>query len=343
MSKEKVSIIVPIYKVEQYIHRCIDSILNQTYKNLEIILVNDGSPDNCGAIIEAYQETDRRIYVYHKENGGLSDARNYGMQKVTGEFTMFVDSDDWLDHHMVETMVQYSRKYEADIIQSAFYYAYDKALFIDHRYDYPNKEPIVLDNKSLMYELIKNNIVKNFAWGKLYRTTKIKTIPFKKGVIFEDVFWAHHVMHEVDCYVMIYDPFYYYYQRDDSIVATYTLKNLDIIRGLQERHQFIEKNYDYLQHDSYQLILNTCFTHYRLLNMHRHLDDRKTYQKRITHYINSHIHEFKRAVKTENQLKVQLLLFTIHPSLMILFQKLVTGLQKTKLMSTPTQLKQVNI
>lgn len=93
----KVSVVVPIYKVEKYLNRCVDSIVNQTYTNLEIILINDGSPDNCRKITDNYAKSDSRIIAVHKKNGGLSDARNYGMQYVTGEFTIFVDSDDWLE------------------------------------------------------------------------------------------------------------------------------------------------------------------------------------------------------------------------------------------------------
>jgi len=166
LQKDKVSVVVPVYKVEKYIHRCIDSILEQTYPNLEIILVNDGSPDTCGSIINSYQKEDARVKAFHKANGGLSDARNYGMKRVTGEFTMFVDSDDWLDPYMIETMIKHSKTYEADIVQSAFYYAYDDKLLVDHRYYNTQDDPIQLERRALMYELVKNETVRNFAWGK---------------------------------------------------------------------------------------------------------------------------------------------------------------------------------
>ena len=99
----KVSIVVPIYKVEKYLRRCVDSIINQTYRNLEIILVDDGSPDKCGQIIDEYKEKDSRIISLHKKNGGLSDARNYGMKYVTGEYIFFLDSDDYIKSETIET------------------------------------------------------------------------------------------------------------------------------------------------------------------------------------------------------------------------------------------------
>ncbi|UPG64504.1 glycosyltransferase family 2 protein [Metabacillus endolithicus] len=186
----KVSVVVPIYNVEKYIHKCIDSILNQTYENIEIILVNDGSPDNCGQIIEYYSKLDCRIKVIHKQNGGLSDARNHGMKYVTGEFTLFVDSDDWLEINMIEELVKNSIHYNADIVQVAFYYAYEDYILFDDRYFSKDDPPFLLNNSSLMYELLINEKVKNFAWGKLYKTNYIKNIPFKKGVLFEDVYWG---------------------------------------------------------------------------------------------------------------------------------------------------------
>ena len=118
----KVSVVVPIYNVEKYLKRCLDSIVNQTYSNLEIILVNDGSPDNCGMIIDTYEKTDERVKALHKANGGLSDARNYGMQHVTGEYTIFVDSDDWLHKDLIQSLVTNSIAFKADIMHMKITY-----------------------------------------------------------------------------------------------------------------------------------------------------------------------------------------------------------------------------
>ncbi len=333
--------IVPVYKVEKYIHRCVDSILNQTYTNLEIILVNDGTPDTCGEIIDTYQKKDSRVKVIHKENGGLSDARNAGMKSVTGAFTMYVDSDDWLDHKMIKTMMEYANHYKADVVQSAFYYAYEDKLLLDHRHDTQREKPICLDKQALMFELVKNEKVKNFAWGKLYKTAIIKDIPFKKGVLFEDVFWAHQVMHQVDTYTITQQPFYYYFQRDDSIVATYTLKNLDMLKGLNERHRFIEKHYKELINESYQIILKTSLIHYHLLS--KKIDKQGSHRKEIECYIQENLQTFKEAVKDNKNLKRQLLLFSIHPNLERLVQRIISGLERLKILSRPPGLKQVNL
>jgi glycosyltransferase involved in cell wall biosynthesis len=340
---ELVSIVVPVYKVEKYIHRCLESILNQTYSNIEIILVDDGSPDNCGKIIDDYGKNDNRIKVIHKENGGLSDARNAGMQYITGNYTLFVDSDDWLDRKMVEEMMGICKSHQADVVQSAFYYAHEDCLYYDNRFFSRKDTPVILDNPSLMYELVVNNKVKNFAWGKLYKTNLIKDIPFEKGVLFEDVFWAHKIMHRVNKYVIIHQPMYYYTQRNDSIVASYTPRNLDIIKGLKQRHKFLEEHYKGLINESYKVILTTSLIHYNLLFANRRKDKDGFYKKEIKFHINNHFNEFMKAAKDDQQLKYQLILFRVHPTLNMLFLLTNKVLRKVGLIPQPLGLERINL
>ncbi|MBO0992541.1 glycosyltransferase family 2 protein [Bacillus sp. SD088] len=338
----KVSVVVPIYKVEEYLHRCIDSICEQTYPNLEIILVNDGSPDRSGKIIDEYAAKDPRIISIHKENGGLSDARNAGMEYVSGEFILFVDSDDWLQRHMIRTLVNTASLYKADIVQSAFYYAYKDHLLSDSRFYSKDDAPTILTNKQLMAELVRNDKVKNFAWGKLYKRQLIQNIPFKKGVLFEDVFWAHHVMQQVETYVMVHEPLCYYYQRENSIVSNYTPKNLDILDGLKERHQFVEQYYPELQAESYKLILQTALIHYNLLVMKGRKDKADIRKKEIYAYIKENIPQFKKAVNLDVALKRQLTLFTIHPYLNICFLVIRKILGKVRILQQPPRMERMN-
>lgn len=261
----KISIIVPVYKVEKYINRCLDSILNQSYKNLEIILVDDGSPDRCGEVCKEYAKKDSRIRVIHKENGGLSDARNFGMKYITGEYTLFLDSDDYIEKNCIETLLKVAQENKSDIIQSGFYYDYDTYLLYDDRY-YTEDSPIVnLDNNSLMRELVINERVKNFVWGKLYKSELIRDKYFKKGVLFEDVFWAHNIMKDVKKYTIIHKPLWYYTQREDSIVGKYSSKNLDILKGLKERKEFLKINYPNLLGEINKLIFTTSMLHYNII------------------------------------------------------------------------------
>ncbi|SES09855.1 glycosyltransferase family 2 protein [Salipaludibacillus aurantiacus] len=337
-----VSIIVPVYKVEKYIDRCIQSLINQTYKQLEIILVDDGSPDNCGKIADNYAAKDSRIKAFHKKNGGLSDARNYGAQYVTGKFTLFVDSDDWLEDNMVEKLVAYSLKYEADVVQSAFYYAHDDYLLYDNRYYAKDEPPVILNNYELMTELVINERVKNFAWGKLYKTSLIEDIPFEKGVLFEDVFWAHKVMERAERYVILHEPLCYYYQRDDSIVAAYTPRNLDIIKGLKERHAFIESRYPDLINESYRLILKTHLEHYLLLFLNRQKDPGGVHRKEIQNYITKKHDCFNKSIVKDNVLKMELQMFIIHPYFYIGLLGLYKLFRQLKLTPSPAELERIN-
>jgi len=340
---QKVSVIVPVYKVEQYIHRCVDSILAQTYKNLEIILVNDGSPDQCGEIADLYSEKDERVVVIHKKNGGLSDARNAGMHSATGEYTLFVDSDDWLDGNMIQTLVNISLAHEADIVQSAFYYAYEDHLLYDNRYYSKNDSPTIISNQELMFELVKNEKIKNFAWGKLYKSSLIKDLPFKKGVLFEDVFWAHHVMKRVNTYVINHKPMCYYMQRNDSIVANYSYRNLDILKGLKERHMFIEKHYPKLVNESYKTMLKTLLIHYNLLLANRRKMEIEQHTKKIYTYIQENFAEYYHAAQDDKQLIHQLRLFMIHPYFNVTFLLSKKLLRKLRVLPQPVGLERVNL
>ncbi|WP_282173031.1 glycosyltransferase family 2 protein [Cytobacillus firmus] len=340
---EKVSVVVPVYKVEKYLHRCVDSVLNQTYTNLEIILVNDGSPDHCGEMIDSYAAKDSRIITVHKENGGLSDARNAGMEYVTGNYTMFVDSDDWLDVSMIEKLMNAITKYQADVVQSAIYYAYEDHLLYDNRYYSSNDSPVILNNRNLMYELVKNEKVKNFAWGKLYKTEQIKNLPFKKGVLFEDVFWAHKVMQRVETYVILHQPYYYYLQRKDSIVASYTPRNLDILEGLKERHKFLEQYYNELTNESLKVILKTSLVHYNLLFLNWRKDKSGLYKRDVYLFIRSNYNRISRAVKDDRQLDLQLKLFMITPYLNIAFLLAKKGLRTLRILPRPINLQKINI
>lgn len=340
---QKVSVVVPIYKVEKYLEKCVDSILNQTYKDLEIILVNDGSPDKSGKIAEQFAMKDSRIIVVHKENGGLSEARNVGMQYVSGDFTIFVDSDDWLDQMMVEKLVKVCANYQADVVQAAFYYAYDDYLLFDSRLYKKEQPPEIYDNKKLMSQLVMNERVKNFAWGKLYKTSLIKDIPFQNGVLFEDVFWAHHVMQRVKKFVSLNDPLCFYYQREDSIVATYTTRNLDIIKGLKERHRFIEEFYEELTDESYKVLLKTNLIHYNLLLRNRKKDRAGLNKKEIRMYILEHYPKLRKAVIRDTLLKQQLSLFRIHPYIYVMFLMLLKVVRKFRSFSQPASLERIEI
>lgn len=235
----EISIIVPIYNVEKYLTQCINSVLRQSYQNLKIILVNDGSTDNSSKICDDYAQKDSRIVVIHKGNGGLSDARNAGIKIATGEYIYFIDSDDWLAPRAIETLLDFAIKNNCEIVQGSWYYAYNDYLL----YDNSRKNPFILNREQAMKELIKNDYIKNFAWGKLYKTEIVKKHLFVKGVYFEDSYWQHHIINETNNYGLIPTPLYYYRQRNESISGTFSIKILDLLKGYEQRLLFISMKY----------------------------------------------------------------------------------------------------
>lgn len=236
-----ISIIVPVYKVEPYLDRCVGSIVNQTYKNLEIILVDDGSPDNCPAMCDAWAETDARIRVIHKENGGLSDARNAGLAAATGAYIGFVDSDDWIDPPMYQCLYEAITATDSDIASCGA-----RRVWLDGT---PAQElcsvnrDCVLEQETSMEALITSNGLVQTVWNKLYRTVVTAGVLFPHGLIHEDDFWSWQVIARARRVVTLKESYYNYLQRDNGIMGMgFTEKSLLPIRAKIERQNYIEKN-----------------------------------------------------------------------------------------------------
>lgn len=177
-----ISIIVPVYKVEDYIDQCINSILHQSYKNWELILVDDGSPDTCGSICDRYSERDSRIFVIHKLNGGLSDARNAGINIAKGDYITFIDSDDYVDSRYLEVLMKLCNQYEADIVQVGF--TSDKAELA-----HPQQSKLIIKRFSphdALRDMLRMRDVQVIAWAKLYRRVLFENIRYPVGRLNED-------------------------------------------------------------------------------------------------------------------------------------------------------------
>lgn len=242
----KVSIIVPIYNVENHLTQCVESVLKQCYQNFEIILVDDGSTDNSGAICDEYKLNYPQTIVIHKENGGLSDARNVGIEIASGEYIYFLDSDDWLDPNAISTLLNFAIISNCEIVQGGFYYTYDDYLLYDNRKISIDQTHFILNRKDAMTELIKNEYIKNFAWGKLYKSSLVKKYLFPKGKYFEDSYWQHLIVNEINNYGVIPTPLYYYRQRESSISGQFNIKSLDLLKGYEDRLNFISNYYPQL-------------------------------------------------------------------------------------------------
>lgn len=236
-----ISVIVPVYKVEAYLDRCVQSIVDQTYHNLEVILVDDGSPDNCPAMCDAWAEKDSRIKVIHKENGGLSDARNAGMAVATGELMGFVDSDDWISPETYQLLYERMAVDGSDIVACGVEMVWED--------DMPSRmltRPgyCVLDAQEAMQAIIEESWLKQPVWYKLYKTKLIQDVLFPVGKYHEDVFWSYQAVGKA-CKVSVFDtPCYHYVQRESSIMGEeYSLKRLDALEAKLMRNQYIEEHY----------------------------------------------------------------------------------------------------
>lgn len=238
----KLSVIVPVYKVEPYIHQCIDSILNQTFTDFELILVDDGSPDKCGEICDEYVKKDSRVKVIHKENGGMSDARNYGLDIARGEYIGFVDSDDKIDIDMYNEMLDYVEKYKLDVVCCDAYLVRGIHTKFKPRY----KSDWVLNKNEAIIEILSGRL-DNAVWNKLYKKEVIQDIRFPVGRIYEDVATTYRFLANANKVGYMKRPYYYYYKRKGSIINTsFNAKSrFDCFLGYKERLNFaIDNNID---------------------------------------------------------------------------------------------------
>ena len=255
---ELISIIVPVYKVEPYLRKCVESILNQTYRNLEIILVDDGSPDNCGAICDAWEEKDGRIKVIHKKNGGLSDARNAGLAIATGEYISFIDSDDYIAPAFVAELYKAILETGADIAECATAYVDETGNILRQR----NVAPLPqMDKIKALRQLVLEDGIYQTVWNKLYRRAVVDGILFEKGKHHEDDFWTYQVFDRIDKLATVTQPMYYYLQRSGSIIgAGYTPKRLDGLEARFLRMQYLQK-YPELAALTRQSVIFDCMWH----------------------------------------------------------------------------------
>ena len=218
-----VSIIVPIYKVECYLRQCVDSLLAQTYENLEIILVDDGSPDRCGAICDEYAGVDARVKVVHKQNGGLSDARNAGLRAAAGEFILFIDSDDLMNVHMVEYMLDELLRQDADISVCMFQ-DFEDGHDVDVQQNVKCGNTLVQPGRETILDIYNGKGEKTafVAWNKLYRRKLFLDyqIEYPVGRIHEDTFTTYQLLYHARKTAVLQVPMYYYRMRAGSIMSS---------------------------------------------------------------------------------------------------------------------------
>lgn len=251
-----ISVIVPVYKVEAFLDPCIATIAGQTYRNLEIILVDDGSPDGCGAICDAWAAKDPRIRVIHQENGGLAHARNVGMAMATGELIGFVDGDDRISPHMYQLLWQHMEQNHCDISACGVEMIREDGTPLGMLTQTGNA---VLEPRDAMEAILRETWLKQPVWNKLYRAEGIRDIPFPVGKCHEDVFWSYQAVGRAKRVAVFDQPCYFYRQRADSIMGQpYSLKRLDGLEAQCLRLRFIRQHFPDLLGDAARELLGFC-------------------------------------------------------------------------------------
>lgn len=287
MNNPLISVIVPIYKVEQYLDECVESLIKQTYSNLEIILVDDGSPDRCPQMCDDWAKKDTRIKVVHKPNGGLSDARNVGMEVAQGDYIGFVDSDDFVECHMYERLLE-GFSFGDDIAVSSikvFKYIEGKTSVFENKWDI--KESRKIEGNEFAENMISSKCCYT-AWNKLYKHDIVRNVRFRKGRNNEDtlfMFDLGKVMKQSMC-AMMEMPYtcYYYRMRPDSICTTAKKPlELDVIQNLEDMMQECGTDDKKLHETLYRVYISRLygFCDQMLLNPIHKKQYFKTYQAKL--------------------------------------------------------------
>ena len=281
MKEPLISVIVPVYKVEKYLNRCVKSIIDQTYENLEIILVDDGSPDCCPALCDAWKEKDNRIKVIHKSNGGLSDARNAGMEVANGELMGFVDSDDWIAPDMYQCLHEAMKADNSDIAACGVEMVWEDGT---SSRTLTKMGSCVLNRKEAMEALIEESWLKQPVWYKLYKTNLIRKILFPVEKYHEDAFWSYQVIGAAERVSVTDHVGYYYWQRNGSIMGEkYSLKRLDAIEALEQRQDYLESNFPELATKARSSLWFSCMYHGQKILQNFSAQE----QPRVLRYINN--------------------------------------------------------
>ena len=310
--KELISIIIPVHNTEKYLIRCIDSVLMQTYQNIEIILIDDGSSDGSSEICDKYMNENPKVKVIHQKNKGVSHARNAGINIISGEYFLCVDSDDWLEPSMLEILYRNIKRYNADISACNFYVNYESGKEIVK--SNINKNILILTNIQEMYEkLFATNEYGGYLWNKLLKTSIVKNkIYFDERIaIEEDVMFLINVLKK--CNKICYDSnsiLYHYFQRNMSAVRfNYTVKDITKLYVLEEKLK-IKKQYNLQSLDDLEYEYVFLLEQTRCIMKKEKLNNKELENKIKTQILKYYKVAIKKVKFTK---KVKLLLITISP------------------------------
>lgn len=311
MEEDLISVIVPVYNVEKYIKNCIDSIINQTYKNLEIILIDDGSKDNSGKICDEYTKLDNRIKAIHKKNGGLSDARNVGIDNATGKYITFIDSDDYVENDYVEYLYKLIKKYNVKMSISSYkVICKNETKIIDMAKN--NKDEKLKTQECLRKMLCEKGFTVS-ACTKMYEKSLFSDIRFPLGKLCEDNGTTYKLI--LKCENIIYGnkSNYHYYKRNNSIMTSkFTKHRLDIIDLTDEMVDVVEKEYPELIDTLEKRKITVRFSILRQMVTSKLDDEMKEKEKEIINYIKSKRKDILKNKEIDKRDKIALISLLLH-------------------------------
>lgn len=246
MKNDRLTIVIPVYNVESYLPECLSRL---SVDNCKIVLVNDGSTDNSGIICQRFAiEHAKNVILVNKRNGGLSDARNCGIKYVRTEYVFFLDSDDFIDISVLYDGLRFAIENDLDWLQLGYAYLYKDNKMLGWKY--PINPLVIKDKAKIISMLVSNSMIKNFAWGKLYRTSTIKNILFPKGKFYEDAFWQYKVIDKSNRFGIYPAVATYYRQRTDGLSSVISLRQLDLLDGMIQRLEYIKLKFPLIAPDA---------------------------------------------------------------------------------------------
>lgn len=257
-----ISVIIPVYNTKNYLNKCIDSVLRQTYKNIEIIIIDDGSTDGSAELCDMYAKKDKRIKVLHKENSGVSDARNHGLKIAKGKYIGFVDSDDYIEETMYEYLYNLIKKNNADMSICNVFLVEGKSI----REQNTNKgvEIKQLNKLQVLDEILLDRNIQSYSCNKLFKKELFKDVKYPSGKKYEDIQTIFYLLENCENVVISDLPQYYYVKRDESIVNKVSEKTiLDYIEIIENRYEYVKTKYKELYKNNIYYYTKTLITAYK--------------------------------------------------------------------------------
>jgi glycosyltransferase involved in cell wall biosynthesis len=333
----KISVIIPVYKVEKYLRQCVDSVLAQTHSDLEVILVDDGSPDNCGAICDEYAEKDSRVKVIHKENGGQGSARNRGLDAATGEYIAFVDSDDWVDSDMYESLLKLLLEHDADIAEGSYRF-FRPWKNQNQTLECPNTQKVcvweglqILERFYFGPDLFSDVAV--MVWNKLYKAQILRDLRFREGFIYEDSEFMPRVLYACKKLVK-HDHSYYTYNIHLSVGETshseknYFKINSSVISAGLVAEFFADKGNEKIKHYTCRRYWNTLLEAYYNCRLLRKDPKCRSYAKELRDLVRKEKGTILKSPKFTERWQFQL--FYLSPGLFCGLKRSMRGMKKFK-------------